>query len=277
MIIIADSGSTNTTWNLVDKISRQAESITTSGINPLYQTEESILSLLNEEFKPGLIPDRIYFYGAGCINPSVNSIVNKALQQYFRCNHVEVDSDLVAAARALCQRSAGIACILGTGSNSCYYNGSEIVRHVSPLGFMLGDEGSGAVLGRKLVADVLKNQLPADITAAFFNRYAFTAHEIIERVYKKPFPNRFLSQFTLFIQEHIGEENIRNIVSSGFTDFFNRNVRQYPEAKSRPVHFTGSIAFNFQEILKETAASLGYETGIITASPNEGLIRYHLS
>jgi glucosamine kinase len=277
MIIIADSGSTNTTWNIVDETSRKAESITASGINPLYQTEESILSLLNEEFTPGLIPERIYFYGAGCINPSVNTIVVHALQQYFHCNHVEVESDLVAAARALCQRNAGIACILGTGSNSCYYDGSEIVRHVSPLGFMLGDEGSGAVLGKKLVADVLKNQMPADITAAFFNRYAYTAHEIIENVYKRTFPNRFLAQFTLFIQEHMDEEPIRNLLTSGFTDFFNRNIRQYPEANTMPVHFTGSIAFHFQEILKETAAGLGYKTGIITASPNEGLIRYHLS
>lgn len=277
MIIIADSGSTKTAWNIVDERDRHAKSIITAGINPLYQTEESIYGLLKEEFTTNITPDRIYFYGAGCINPSVNTIVANALNRYFRCEQIEVFSDLVAAARSLCQRQQGIACILGTGSNSCYYNGSEIIRHISPLGYILGDEGSGAVLGKKLVADLLKNQLPQEITRAFFDHYAYTLHEIIENVYKKPFPNRFLAQFTQFIHRHIHQPSMRNIVSAGFTDFFQRNISQYPEARTFPVHFTGSVAFYFQDILQETAKSLGYETGIITASPDEGLIQYHLS
>jgi glucosamine kinase len=277
MILIADSGSTKTSWSLVNTRNGSLETCHTSGINPMYQDEETIYKLLQKEFTL-IIPDQItlYFYGAGCINHQVNETVNHALIRYFHPAGSFVDTDLMAAARSLCQRSKGIACILGTGSNSCYYDGHEIIRHISPLGYMLGDEGSGAVIGRKFIADLLKNQLPGDIRERFFRTYALTPHQIMEQVYKKPFPNRFLAQFTLFVHNNLQDRAVSNLVKNSFDEFFARNIRQYPEALQMPVHFTGSIAFHFESLLRESALNSGFEIGIITGSPMEGLIRYHL-
>jgi N-acetylglucosamine kinase-like BadF-type ATPase len=276
VIIIADSGSTKTTWNMVD-VGGNSSTVQTSGINPVYQDSDNILSLLTAELNEGSFqPTTIFFYGAGCINDSVNNIVHSVLEKFFNCSNITIGTDLLAAAHALCQDQPGIACILGTGSNSCYYNGRQIVNNVSPLGYVLGDEGSGAVMGKKLVADVLKNQLPEQIIEKFFKTYKLTPHEIIERVYKKPFPNRFLAQFTRFIYENLGDDSMRQLVKNSFAEFFSRNVSQYPEARAMEIHFTGSVAFYFAALLREVAVELGYRTGKITQSPSEDLIRYHL-
>lgn len=277
MLIIADSGSTKTTWSLVQAGNEDIKTVVTSGINPMYQDEENILMLLNKEF-PGRPeePADIYFYGAGCINNGVNITVSAALSKFFNCVSPHVDTDLKAAARALCQHEPGIACIIGTGSNSCFYDGREIVKNVSPLGYMLGDEGSGAVIGRKLIADLLKNQLPVSVKDKFFSTYDLKPHEIMENVYKKPFPNRFLAQFTRFIYDNPEEASLKQIVKSSFHEFFNRNISQYPEARHMAIHFTGSVAYYFQILLKETAGDLGYQTGRITQSPSEDLVKYHI-
>jgi glucosamine kinase len=277
MILIADSGSTKTLWSLVNPANGAFETCQTSGINPMYQDEETIYQLLQQEFTLNLSDTiKLYFYGAGCINTKVNEIVNHALIKFFSCTSSSVESDLMAAAHSLCQHSEGIACILGTGSNSCFYNGHEITRHVSPLGYMLGDEGSGAVIGRKFIADLLKNQLPENIYNRFFKVFDFKPHQLLEHVYKKPFPNRFLAQFTRFIYENLDESALRNLVKNSFNDFFTRNIQQYPEAQHLPVHFTGSVAFYFESLLRESANESGYQVGIITKSPMEGLINYHL-
>jgi N-acetylglucosamine kinase-like BadF-type ATPase len=277
MILIADSGSTKTAWSLVNPDNGSIETCQTSGINPMYQDEEAILKLLQQEITLH-IPDgvKLFFYGAGCINNQANGIVQQALDGFFHSSAVSVETDLMAAARSLCQQAEGIACILGTGSNSCYYNGKEITRHVSPLGYMLGDEGSGAVIGRKFIADLLKNQLPKYIRDRFFSSTNFTAHQLLENVYKKPFPNRFLAQFTRFIHENMNECSLRNLVKDNFNDFFTRNIRQYPEAQHLPIQFTGSIAFYFEILLRDSANESGFRIGIITKSPMEGLIKYHL-
>jgi N-acetylglucosamine kinase-like BadF-type ATPase len=275
MLLIADSGSTKTTWSLADK-DTQVQTCSTSGINPLYQDEENILQLLQKEFTLSVPDDTsLYFYGAGCISASVNKTVQGALTRFFNIHSLQVDTDLLAAARALCQDHEGIACILGTGSNSCYYDGRRIVRHVSPLGYMLGDEGSGAVIGRKFIADLLKNQLPANITGKFHAESGYTSADIMEQVYKKPFPNRFLARFTHFILGNIQEEALRNIVKSSFDEFFIRNIRQYPEAKDLPVNFTGSIALHFKSLLCESAEDTGFRIGAIEGSPMEGLLKFH--
>ncbi|HEX2395738.1 MAG TPA: ATPase, partial [Bacteroidales bacterium] len=240
MMLIADSGSTKTTWVLVND-NRAEKVINTSGINPMYQDEEGIFNVLKKEFSPSVTGTvSVYFYGAGCINNDVNKTVRNALDRFFRCREISVSTDLMAAARSLCRKQEGIACILGTGSNSCYYDGSEIVRNVSPLGYMLGDEGSGAVIGRKLIADLLKNQLSSSIRENFFSTYNLSPYQIMDHVYKKPFPNRFLAQFTRFIYDHRDIPELISIVKTSFVDFFERNVRQYPEASRLPVHFTGS-------------------------------------
>lgn len=261
----------------MNTVTRLFESCLTSGINPLYQDQESIHQLLLHEFKLS-VPEKgkIFFYGAGCFNDHTRDIVKNALSRHFNCSSVTVQSDLMCAARSLCQNRPGIACILGTGSNSCYYDGHEIARQISPLGYVLGDEGGGAVIGRKFISDLLKNQLPAEIADRFHHYYKLTADQILEAVYKKPFPNRFLAQFTKFIHENIHEIPLKNLVSVCFDDFFIRNIMQYPEAQVLPVNFTGSIAYHFRDLLIESATRSGFITGIINASPLEGLIAYHV-
>lgn len=278
MILIADSGSTKTEWGMLNTETRAVEACRTSGINPLYQDEESIHQMLQQEFTlPVTVLDGIFFYGAGCINEQLNDLIRRTLYQNFRCLSITIQSDLMAAARSLCQNQEGIACILGTGSNSCYYNGHEITRHVSPLGYILGDEGSGAVLGKKFMSDLLKKQLPRSIADRFFALYKISPDHVLENIYKKPFPNRFLAQFTRFIHENLHEDYLKKLVKDSFNEFFTRNIRQYPEASRLPVHFTGSIAWYFKDILQASAKESGYQTGIISLRPMEGLIDYHIS
>lgn len=275
MIVIADSGSTKTTWCILDPVTGSTDMGKTSGINPFYQEAPGILSMLQGEFKlkkAGV--DAVYFYGAGCINDKVG-LVRWALGSFFHTDHIKVYSDLMGAARSLCGREEGIACILGTGSNSCYYDGKTIVQHVSPLGFILGDEGSGAVLGRVLVGDILKSQLPDYLIKRFFEHYDTTPAVIMDAVYRQPFPNRYLARFTHFISANIDEPALAAIVRNSFDAFFIRNVAQYPGAADLPLHFTGSIALVFQEILKQSAGSFGYRPGKIVSDPMEGLMRYH--
>jgi glucosamine kinase len=276
MIVIADSGSTKTTWVLFDKKTGTTHTVQTSGINPFYQDEAGILDMLKNEFLFTFSEiQEIHFYGAGCANSSVNNIVWKALSAFFGTNDIEVESDLMAAARSLCQHNAGIACILGTGSNSCYYNGKTIEQQVSPLGFILGDEGSGAVLGKRLIADILKNQLPQTVIQKFFETYKTTQREIMENIYRKPFPNRYAAQFTRFIGENMGEPSLQKLVATEFDLFFRRNVLQYTMAAELPVHFAGSIAWHFSDILKEVAQNHHLNIGKIEQAPMGGLLQYH--
>jgi N-acetylglucosamine kinase-like BadF-type ATPase len=277
MILIADSGSTKTTWCFADKKNDRKQFILTSGINPYYQNESEILEKLKSEFIAEL-PDigAVYFYGAGCTNPEVNRIVAKPLETFFGSGQIEVNTDLMAAARSLCGRNPGIACILGTGSNSCYFDGKNILNHVSPLGFILGDEGSGGVLGKTLLSDILKKQLPESIISLFFEEYKVTPDEIMENIYRKSFPNRYAAQFSRFLYQYSEKPEIRNLLTQSFRAFFTRNVLQYPEAFHYPIHFSGSIAWYFQDLLKETAVSLSLKPGKIVQDPIEGLVEYHL-
>ncbi len=277
MILIADSGSTHTTWALVDRDCSDVVYCDTTGINPYYQNEDEIFAVLAEEFSMDVSQvKKIYFYGAGCANPEKCTLVKSFLTRHFGISDIEVESDLMAAARALLGRDRGIAAILGTGSNSCYYDGQKIVSNVSPLGFILGDEGSGAVLGRTLIGDILKKQLPELICNRFFEQYQLSVAEILERVYRQPFPNRFLAGFTRFIADNIEEAVIADIVRKGFAAFFVRNIALYPEASSLPVNLVGSVAYEFRTLLKEAAATTGFSVGLIMRSPVEGLVAYHL-
>lgn len=276
MILIADSGSTKTQWFLLSKRKKQEVSCLTAGINPFFQSADEILSTLRNEFTLGHKGIKsIYFYGAGCANAEKKAVLCSVLKQYFGIQGVEVESDLLAAARALCGHTEGIAAILGTGSNSCYYDGKVIRQHVSPLGFILGDEGSGAVLGRKLVSDLLKNQLPEHLQAGFLEMFGHTVAEIMERVYRNPFPNRYLASFTPFLSMYIKEEAVYRLVKTSFVEFFLRNIRQYPRAQKLPVHFVGSIAWHFKEALNEAARECGFSTGKIIQDPMPGLVEFH--
>jgi len=275
MILIADSGSTKTTWVLIDKASGGLLTCKTQGINPFYQNSDNIYNTIETEFSLDITKiEEVSFYGAGCANSQKNAIVKEALEKYFQVEKISVASDLLGAARSLCLRSEGIAAILGTGSNSCLYNGEEILKNVSPLGFVLGDEGSGAVLGKKLLSDVLKNQLPERIINDFFEMFGQTAAEILENVYRKPFPNRYLASFTIFLSKYIEEEPLHNLVRKSFIEFFERNIKQY-ESNIKTINFTGSIAWHFRDILNLAAKDCGYQLGKVVKDPMEGLVEYH--
>jgi N-acetylglucosamine kinase-like BadF-type ATPase len=282
MYLIADSGSTKTDWCLCNESAILCE-IQTQGINPYHQTEEAIEEVLRKELLPQLKSQEligkssrqnIIFYGSGCANANACNRIKEALFKVLGTEEVTIHSDLLGAARALCGHEEGIACVLGTGSNSCLYNGKEIISNIPPLGYILGDEGSSAVLGRRLVGDCLKNQLPEAIREEFLTEYQLTQEIILEKVYRQPLANRFLASLTPFLSKHRDVPEVHKLLVESFTDFFIRNVKQY-RRPWLPIHFVGSIANAFSTELKEAAESLGMELGTILQSPMEGLIRYH--
>jgi len=275
MILLAESGSTKTRWRTMGA-DKNADTCVTGGINPFLLGLDAISHLLETEFMlPRTHISKIWFYGAGCAYPDKNRVVADALSKYFGVSEIEVNSDLLAAARSLCGHRPGIACILGTGSNSCYYNGREIAQNVPALGYVLGDEGSGNAMGRKLLADILTNQLPATICNLFFDTYRVTTGEILDHIYRKPFPNRYLAQYARFVSANIALPEMQTLASNCFREFFSRNVMQYETAKQLPVHFTGSVAFHFSEIIRKIADEFGLTTGDISQEPMEGLVKYH--
>lgn len=277
MILIADSGSTKTEWREVSN-GVAGRSYISTGINPFFVTREDMLRLFGKELPElkGADVSRIFFYGTGVSNASKAEIVRGALTSYFGTDRLFIGSDLLGAARSLCQNEPGIACIIGTGSNSCYYNGSEIVANVSPLGYILGDEGGGAVIGRKLVAGVLKKQLPGIVIENFFRVYPYTPAEILDNVYNMPFPNRFLGQFTRFISDNIHVPELQAMITSSFDEFIVRNVLSYPEARRYPIHFTGSIAYHFRPFLEELILKHRLQPGMFTLTPMENLVKFHI-
>ena len=275
MILLADGGSTKTEWCVADQ-GKQVQRITTKGMNPFFQSEDEI----SNEIQSALIPelkttkfDALYFYGAGCL-PEKFPMMERALGKYLDVKTIEVNSDILAAARGLSGRNPGIVCILGTGSNSCFYDGEKVVANVPALGFILGDEGSGAVLGKLLVGDVLKNQLPAGLKEKFLQQFDLTQAMIIERVYRQPFPNRFLASLSPFLAQNIGILEIRTLVLNAFKAFLNRNVKQY-DYKQNKVHFVGSIAYYYKGILEDAIRECGMQLGNIVQSPMDGLVEYH--
>lgn len=279
MILIADCGSTKIDWCLVEN-SKVVKQVFTCGINAIMLTQEEMTSRIATELVPEVseyIPsiDAVYFYGAGCINEDVCGNVAEAIRASIPAKVIEVNTDLLAAARALCGHSAGIACILGTGSNSCYYDGEKICDNVSPLGYILGDEGSGAVLGKLLLGDVLKNQLPQHLCEKFLKQYDLDRMTIIRRVYKEPQGNRFMASVTPFLIQNIEESSIHRLVLNSFKSFFVRNICQYKDYKNLKVNFIGSIAYYYRDVLAEAAAAVDCTIGTIIKSPMEGLIRFH--
>lgn len=278
MILIADCGSTKIDWCLLDK-GKVEKQVFTCGMNAVMLTEEEMALRIATELMPELgnyTIDAVYFYGAGCISDEVCGNVAGAIAKNIHgAKTIEVHTDLLAAARALCGRRPGIACIMGTGSNSCYYDGEKICDNVSPLGYILGDEGSGAVLGKLLLGDVLKNQLPKHLCDKFLTQYDLDRLTIIKRVYKEPQGNRFLASVTPFLKENLAEPAIYNLVLNSFKSFFVRNIAQYQGYKDLDVNFIGSIAFYYKDVLTDAAAACGCHIGTIIKSPMEGLIKFH--
>lgn len=278
MILIADGGSTKVHWCLLTA-SGQFTDVYTDGINPLFQTSEAMRNSICNQLLPKISQllwvgtlTHVFFYGAGC-TPEKKIFVQRAIEAVFKKAQVVVESDMLGAARGLLGRQSGVACILGTGSGSCYYNGENIEWNVPSLGYILGDEGSAAVLGKKLVSDLLKNQLGDDLKQAFFAEYETSMADIIEKVYRQPFPNRFLAKLSRFCAEHIDDERIYALVYDHFVQFIRRNLLQYKT--DTPIGFVGSIAYYYRPILEKAMQAEGLLLGQILQDPVEGLKEYH--
>ncbi len=278
-ILIADSGSTKTQWVLLDSAMTHSY-FNSFGINPNYQRSSEILDVLDEvaEFKDPVFCnsiEQVFFYGAGCHGEENTNTVQTALQKRFAKAQVEVESDMLGGAKALCNRKKGIACILGTGSNSCFYDGNNIVANVPSFGYLFGDHGSGAVLGKTLIEAFCSDLLPSELKDLLVKETGITREILLFNVYKKAFPNRYLASFVPFIHANIENEFIHQMVVMSFADFLHFQISKYPEAKSLEINFTGSVAFLFSKLLSEVLTSAGYKMGVCIQHPLEGLITYH--
>lgn len=274
--LIADCGATKAEWCLVNK--GRKKTIFTSGISPYFLTAQQITDLIRHELIPALkkvIVDEIYYYGTGCANPANARLVKKALQTVFKKASINVSHDLMAAARATCGRKKGVTCILGTGSGFCYFNGKNIIKSSPGLGYILGDEGSGAYLGKKVLQYYLYETFDDDLKARFDAKYVTNRNEILENIYKEPMPNRYLASFAMFLAENRGHYMIENIIEDGLNDFFFYHICKFGESWIMPIHFVGSVAFGFTDVLRELCNSYEFDMGKILKNPMEGLVEYH--
>jgi N-acetylglucosamine kinase-like BadF-type ATPase len=274
--LIADSGSTKAEWCLID--GKKKKTFFTQGLSPYFFSAEQIQKILEQELKPKMKliqPDEVFFYGTGCSNPNNVKLVKKAIQKVFVKAKISVDHDLSAAAKALCGNEKGIACILGTGSNSCYYNGKKIIKNSPGLGYVLGDEGSGAYLGKKVIQYFLYNTFDEDLMDRFKAKFNTNSNEILEAVYKKPLPNRYLANYAIFLAENRGHYMVENIIEDGFNDFFFNHVYKYRESWTLPINFVGSVAFGFKDVLKEMCSTYELQLGKVLKKPMDGLVKYH--
>lgn len=275
MNIIGESSSTRTEWALVDG-DRIVEHAFTTGLNPFFQSRREISHSIRLELPEAFFRRRwnhVYFYGAGCSNKEKKKIMESSLVAQFK-TPVTVESDLLGAARGLLVRQSGQACILGTGSNSCLYNGSEIVRTVASLGFILGDEGSGAYLGKCMIADMLKGIAPADLTQAFFEKFMVTPNVLMDDIYTNSLPSRSLSRYSTFLAEHLDNAYVYRLIYSAFMNFFTRNIALY-DYREQPLCFVGSTCVLYRDILERAAKDFGVEIAKITRYSMPGLVEYH--
>lgn len=285
--LIADAGSTKVEWVIISGDGNIEARVTTHGLNALMADPEEVARLFAKAkslLKPVASVDEIYYYGAGCATPVICKKIKDALMETWATpgnpisdEDIHVDSDLLGAARALLGHKPGIACILGTGSNSCLYDGEKITHNVPSLGFILGDEGSGAALGKRLISDAFKGQLPELVRDNFLSLYELTQEEILDYTYRRPAANRFLASLVPFLKDHLWNPYVYSLVREEFKSFLKRNVSLYPGSHSLPLSFTGSIAYFFADILSEAADAQGLKVGKIEKSPMEGLIAFHSS
>jgi glucosamine kinase len=278
MKLIADSGSTKTTWILLEH-DKVKSSIGTGGLNPYFHNSESVEAVLRADLVPFIVEDNIseiHFYGAGCSTEYNNNMIRDAIQLFFRKSDVFIYHDILGAARALFGNGKGIACILGTGCNSCYFDGIGPHPKVDSLGYLFGDEGAGSYLGKLFIAAYLKKELPQDLREIFDRQFGFTLEDILNSLYNKPAPNRFLASFSLFLSPNREHPFVKGIIQQSFQDFFDAHIKKYEGYKATPVGFIGSIAFIYREILTEVAKKEEVSIYRILSSPAEGLVDYHV-
>ncbi len=273
--LIVDSGGTKAAWALA-KQGRVIWEKRTPGLPPSFLSDAEVIGLASSVADYlELVPDGIYFYGTGCREVHASERMKKLLRRVFPKINIEVQTDILGAARALCGREAGIACILGTGSNACYCDKGEIVQNIGGLGFILGDEGSGAVLGKTLIAAYLNDELPEELHAALETAHQLKRDDIIDAVYRKPAANRYLAEFAPFVRQWLEHPYMNNMAAQQFRAFFEKSVLKFSGDKTIPVHFTGSVACHFEEIIRKTAAEMGLQTGTFLTDPIEGLAVFH--
>jgi len=275
--LIADSGSTKVDWRAIMD-DGSVKSINTEGINPVFLEDEKIVSIFTEFLLPELGPDvdELYFYGAGIVDKETIDKLTRCFVSVFPHAKCEVASDMLAAARALCGTKPGIACILGTGANSCFYTGEGIDASINVRcgGFILGDEASGAYLGKRLLSDFIKGLLPPVVEKEFVKRYGLDYPAIVKKVYREPMPGRFLASFSPFINEFKNQPYMTNLLKSSFNEFLMRNIVHY-DYKRYEVNFVGSIAYYYQDILSRCVTAAGMRMGKVLKSPAEGLVEFH--
>jgi len=278
MILIADGGSTKTDWRLL-KEGREYKQVQTTGFNPYLVGSDYIEEILWKELQPYIDNNgvsKIYYYGAGCSTATKNQVVEMAFEKVFPSAKISIDHDLLGAARALCGNREGIVAILGTGSNSCFYDGKDIVDHIFSLGYFFGDEGSGAFMGKSLLSAYLHNELPADLSEKLAEEYPMSRESILDAVYNKPAPSRFLASFSTFINNNREHSFIRNLIVDNLRGFYRYQVCCYPRHKEVPVNFAGSVAYHYQDLLHEVGAEYGATVGRIIQAPIDGLVEYHM-
>lgn len=276
MILIADSGSTKTDWRLINQ--DQLESITTIGFNPVYHSISRISGEMAKAFTEPSTNDQvraIYYYGSGCQENTRKIIVRTALKEVFPNAVIRVEHDLMGAARATCGHEAGIVCILGTGSNSCLYDGREITDQVTNLGYMLGDEGSGIYLGRLLLSSYFYRELPTYLTETLDKWIPGGRAEVIDKVYSSEAPQAYIASFTKFLYEHQDHPHIQRILEQGLSDFVRRHIMKYDGHEQLPIHFIGSVAFYFRDVLDSILADAGMRAGHFLRHPIDHLVKFH--
>ena len=278
MLLIADSGSTKTSWVLTDgKKSRSGYN--TIGYNPLFMNTEEIYQSLSESLIPKLnnaAVKKIFFYGADCSTPSNITIVQKALSRCFSKATIYIEHDMLAAARALLGNSPGFAAIIGTGSNTCIYDGNKIEQNISPLGYLLGDEGSGSYIGKRILRDLMRGYMPYQLEKKFNHTYHLSPAEIFDFMYNQPSPNRFLASFCKFADTNKSHPYIKKVVMESFSDLFENLVNHYPGYENYSFNCVGSVGSIFKDLLKEVVLSRKMKMGKVIASPIEDLVRYHM-
>lgn len=280
MIIIADGGSTKTNWCLLDDSNKKIY-FNTEGYNPYFVDSEYIVNSLRKGLPNDLPFDEIKevnYYGAGVHNKEKAEIVIKAIQEVFQQAKVEVGHDLLAAARALLGTESGFAAILGTGTNSCIYDGNDITYNIDSCAYILGDEGSGSYIGKKLLTDYIRDLMPQDVRKVFYDTYKITPDEIMDTVYTKPLANRFCASFSKFVYDNnVNIEYTRAIVDDAFEAFFKNLVSKYPNYQEYTFNCIGSVGYNFRNVLEEKAVQYGMKVGKILRSPIDDLVQFHIN
>jgi N-acetylglucosamine kinase-like BadF-type ATPase len=277
MILIADSGGSKTDWRLI-RTNGTIDQANSPGFNPYYQPIEDLKKNVHEVLLPKMDSEsvsKVFFYGAGVSSLKNQLTIKSAFLEFFPEAQIEIGWDLLAAARALCGREPGIACIMGTGSNSCLYDGTKITDNVANLGWILADEGSGANIGRKFLVDYLRKLQPEKLAAQFHQRFPLSREEFLEKVYQQEKPSAFLASFAKFIFQHLDDPYCYKLIYNSFSEFYENNVMKYENFKKLKVHFTGSIAFYFSDILRQVANDKGITVKNILEGPIAGLTLYH--